>query len=116
METNIKIDKLEQLFQITSRMCLDHQAEFDEDYVHVDFKNGYVISFDRKTDKFELSKEVVISGGYHAPDDVDIVHIEYWLSPWQAIQKMLLHAKNDEIQNMFESITMDIVWYDTEEI
>jgi len=110
------MDKLERFFQIISRMCLDHKAEFDEDYVHVDFKNGYVISFDRKTDKLELSKEVVIPGGYHAPDDVDIVHIEYWMSPWEAIEKMLIHAKEDEIQNMFEHICMDILWHDTEEM
>ena len=29
------MDKLEQFFQIISRMCLEHKAEFDENCAHV---------------------------------------------------------------------------------
>lgn len=112
----MKKDKLELFCNIIARMCMDHKAEFDVDCVHVEFSNGYGISYVREKDNFEIFQEVIISGGYHEPDDVDIRYISLWNNPWNAVKAMLEYAYQDEIQCKFESITMDIVWHDTEEM
>jgi hypothetical protein len=106
-------DKIETLFLITA--CMYSNAKLDHDIVDwtmgsfcIEYQNGYSIFFNLDTNRFELYREIVIPGGYWEPDDVDIVFVQSFDSPWKAIEEMEMYIKRDEIQNAFESIDFSL--------
>jgi hypothetical protein len=107
------MDKKEVFFTIVACMYPDAKAIKDEGDLCIDFQNGYSIYMEHDSDQFELYREVVTPGTYWEPEDVDIAIVTSSASPWCIVKKMEICIKEDELENLFDNMSIEMALTET---